>query len=146
MSVRRLSARERRALLHSARELMRIVVGEIRQPHGLDRVHGTLAPLHCRYALEFEANHDVVEDRVPGEQSILLEHVGDLPGCRPVHGMPVDSNLAVGRRHQAADDVEQRALAATARADQAQELALAHAKRDCIEGFDRAPIGPRIGV
>src|SRR5262245_11070675 len=125
---------------------MRIIVGKVRKPDRFDCFPSALLPLSCRHALEFEADLDVVEDRVPGKQRVFLKHVGNLLRGWPVHRMSIDPNLAGGRRHQTADDIEEGALAATAWADQAQQLTLAYAERDTAQRLDYAIVGPRVGV
>jgi hypothetical protein len=58
-----------------------------------------------------------------GKQRVLLEHEGDLLRHRAAHSLVADLDRAGGRLHQSAHDAEQRALAAAARPDQAQQLA-----------------------
>ena len=91
-----------------------------------------------RHALEHHAEIDVLEHRVPGKQRVLLEHEGDVVRHRPAHGLAGDVHCAGGRRHQAADDVEQRGLAAAARPDQAEQLAARDVERGVAEREDRA--------
>ena len=49
------------------------------------------------HALEFERDLDVVEDRIPGKQRVLLKHIGDLLRSGSAYRVPVDANLACGR-------------------------------------------------
>jgi hypothetical protein len=76
-----------------------------------------------RHALEHHAELDVLDDRTPGEQRVLLEDEGDVARQRPCYLLAVDLDRPGRRRQQTADHVEQRALAAAARADQAEQLA-----------------------
>ena len=73
--------------------------------------------------------------RQPGEQGGLLEH---QPGA------PDDLDGAGGRLVQPGEEVEQRALAAAGRADEAQELAASHREVDAVECLD--PLAARAEV
>ena len=54
-------------------------------------------------------------------------------GSGPRTGLPLDLDRAGGRRQQAADHVEQRALAAAARPDQAEQLAARDIERGVLQ-------------
>ena len=54
-------------------------------------------------------------------------------GSGPRTGLPCDLDRAGGRRQQAADHVEQRALAAAARPDQAEQLAARDVERGVLQ-------------
>ena len=59
----------------------------------------------------------------------------------PIDEVAVDAHLARRRTLEAADDVEQRRLAAAGRAEQADELAVADVQVDVVEGDDvRRPL------
>ena len=77
---------------------------------------------------ELEGEVDVAGDGEPWEQRRLLEHQPGAPvdGCRPSR-----------RPIEAGEDVEQRALPAARRAEQAHELALPDRERDLVERMDR---------
>src|SRR6266849_2267999 len=77
----------------------------------------------ARHALENHAEVDVLEHGVPGEQRVFLEHEGDVARHRAGHPLAGHFHGAGGRVEQTADHVEQGRLAATARTDQADELA-----------------------
>ena len=76
----------------------------------------------ARPAHPAQAEADVVADGQPGEDAALLEDE-DPPRSGPSDRLPLDEHLAPRRRQEAADDVQQRGLAATRRADDADELA-----------------------
>src|SRR5262245_1717884 len=75
---------------------------------------------------------NVVENRLPGQKHVLLEHVG---------GAPVDASerfsahldAAGGGRQKAGDDVQERRLAAPARPDDGDELTLRDVNRDVVD-------------
>ena len=62
---------------------MRIVVGKFCEPNSFNRLHRALVALALRDALKFQCNLDVVENGVPREQGVVLEHEGNFLGGRP---------------------------------------------------------------
>ncbi len=117
-------ARERDALLHAAGELARIAIGEFLEPDHADQAVGRCAALLRRERAVFEPVEDVAADGEPGKQRIFLEHHPAIDaGTRD--RLAVDVNVAL-RRNEAANDVEERALAAAGGADDRHELAFAH--------------------
>src|SRR5712692_7720383 len=91
-----------------------------------------LARLAHVYALDFSAEQGIVQDRPPLEQIILLQHVADL-AARPGDRLAVEQNRSLGRLEDARDQREQRALAASALANDGNELARENRKRDVLE-------------
>src|SRR4051794_21767430 len=77
------------------------------------------------HALSFQPPCHVAGHRLPWEQRELLEHHAAV-GPRPVHLPAVDLDRTGLGLDEAAHDVKQRALAAAARADDGDELAVAH--------------------
>ena len=75
-------AGQRRALAHAAGELRRIVAHEVLEPDRLQRLPRARLLLGLRHALEHHAELDVLDDRAPGKQRVLLEHEGDVVGQR----------------------------------------------------------------
>ena len=100
-------ARQRRTLAHAARQLSRIMLGEILEPDRLQRALRARLALGPRHALEHHAEIDVLEHGVPGEQRVFLEHEGDVARHRPGHLLAGDLHRAGGGLEQSADDVEQ---------------------------------------
>ena len=150
-------AGERRPLAHAAGKLRRIVVHEVLEPDRLQRLARAILLLCLGHALEHHAELDVLDHRAPRKQRVLLEHEGDLVRQRTAHRLAADLDRARGRRQQAADHVEQRALAAAARPDQAQQFAAhdvergveqrAHMKRVAgLAEFVRDALDPYRGV
>jgi hypothetical protein len=86
------------------------------------------------------AEDDVVDDRPPGEEQVLLEHVADLAG-RPDDRPAVEQRLAARRPDQPGDDVEDRRLPAAARPDDADELALLDVEADVTARDDALASG-----
>src|SRR5262249_37562456 len=82
-------------------------------------------------ALDFSAQHGVVEDGAPFEQVVLLQHVADL-AAGAGDGLAVDQHGAAGRLQDSGDQRQQRALAAAALADDGGELAGCNLQRDVL--------------
>src|ERR1019366_4321557 len=80
-----------------------------------------LLALGARHSLFLEAVGNVAGDGAPGKERVALE---DDAALRPGAGdrVVVEQDLARARREKTADQVEQRALAAAARADDGDEL------------------------
>ena len=106
------------ALLHAAGKLLGIVVGELDQiDHRQIACRASSSaslPLMPRIS---SAKHDVLLDRQPREQGVLLGR-RRRARCRfRVDFLAVAVNLAAGRLGQTGDDVEQSGFAAAGRAD-----------------------------
>ena len=115
-------------LPHTTGELVRIffvVPGHIETNPG-DPAAGMLIALVTRHALAFEPEGDIVEHGPMIKAGVILKHhaaVGPGTGHGPAH----HQNVAAGGRMlgtQAGDQSQDRALAAPARAQYANELAL----------------------
>src|SRR5579875_1620582 len=126
-----------RALLHAARELRGIAVLEPAETDEIDEGAGAPLALIPRYPLFFKTVKNILQNRLPGKQGKVLKDnatVGTGAGNR----LAFDQDRAGLDRQKAADQIEQCALAAAARAEQRDELAVAHAERDVVERQDRA--------
>src|SRR5262249_14490509 len=86
----------------------------------------------------------VVEHGAPGQQQVLLQHVADAADRSGGIGA-VDDHPAAGGLEQPRDDVEDGALAAARRADQADEAALRDGQGDRGERLEDAVGGGRAG-
>ena len=138
-------ARERGALLHAAGELRGIAVLETLQPDQIDERLRALLALRARQPLPLEAVENVGAHRLPREQREMLEHdaaVGPGPGDR----LAVDQDLAGLGREKAADEIEQRRLAAARGAEQRDEFPLAHVERHVVERQHRPAARRPVGV
>src|SRR6185437_7125924 len=74
------------------------------------------------------AEDDVLRDRAPRQQQVLLEHVADAPGL-PGGVVLVEKDPTRRREEEPGDDVEERALAAAGRPDDRRELAVCDLER-----------------
>src|SRR5271166_190313 len=115
---------------------MRIVVGESVQPVALERCKRNLAPLGNRPLVDLQPELDILADRAPGQQQVLLKHEGHV-AVRPLDRLAVDEHLADAWPVEAGGQIKERALAASARADQRYDLAILDRERDILDGGDR---------
>ena len=114
VGVLRQGAGQRHALAHAAGQLVRPPVGEAVELHR-SRSSGALAfRSRARDAREPEREFDVLAGGQPGKQRRLLEE--EAPGRRDLHA-------ARRRIVKPGDQIQQGALAAAGRADEADELA-----------------------
>ncbi len=127
-------ARDRDALLLTARQLVRKVVKALAEADDLERLHGaavTLGRLHLRPAVVEQGQLDVVERRGPRQQVEALEHEPDLlvaddgqlvlRHARDV--LAVEEVVAARGAVEAPEDVHQRRLAGPRRSRDGDELA-----------------------
>ena len=117
-------AGERRALAHAAGELPGIVVGKIVETDGFEGAPRPRVTLGARYALEEHAEIDVLGDRIPGKQRVLLEHEGNVARHRASDRFSEHLDAPCRGPEETAHDVEQRGFSAAAGSDQADELAV----------------------
>ena len=117
-----------------------IGVGEVRQAHQRHVALDDLGALRARWrgSPPAQAELDVAAHREPGKDAVLLE---DHAAVRARARRSARRRAAPGRRwaDEAADDVEQRRLAAARRADDRDELALATSRSTS----STTRIGPR---
>ena len=141
LGVDRQRASDRHALLHPARQLARVLVGEAGEPERAEQLAGDPATARRRHALELEAELDVLQRGPPRKEASVLEHGRDAPGIRPRHRLAVDQEAPLIGRHETTQHAEQRGLAAPGRADERAELAFTDRERDVMERFHRARAG-----
>ena len=138
VGIEREQPRQRDALLHAAAELAGIEIGEARKMHEIEIVGGLGDALGPRQSLHLERPSDVLDGGEPGKQRELLEHHAAIGAGWPDRGA-VEAQFAAARRLEAADDVQERALAAAGRAHDGNELVLVDGQRQAIDGGD-APV------
>ena len=79
-----------------------------------------------------ERQGNVLGGGAPGQQREILENEGDRVEALRRDGAG-ERDAAAGRREEPAEDSEQRALAASGRADDGEHLARGNPKRDVVE-------------
>lgn len=106
-----------------------------RKADGLDVPAGLLVPFRLGDALKLQTEGDVVEDRPPGEERVLLKYHPPL-GPRPLDGDAVQGHLAAGGPLKAGHDPQEGRLAAAGGAEDADELLLPHREVDLAERLE----------
>ena len=101
-------------------------------------------PRRLRDAPDLERDGDVVGDRPPRQQRLVLGHVPDAR-VDLVDERPVVADRPARGLHETAHHVEQRRLAAAARADQRHELPLGHREGCLVERLDLAEALAEVG-
>ena len=131
-------ARDRDALLLSARELVGQVIHAIGQPHPLERAHRLLAAQPAPLAGVDHRQLDVLQRVVARQQVEGLEDEADLLVAQRrelefvevLHRLAVEQVLALRRTIEGADEVEHGRLARPRRAHDGHQLAGAHGEVD----------------
>ncbi len=129
-------ARERDALAHAAGDLARIVVLEAFEAQLREDLQAASAPFTLVAALYLEAELGVVQDRAPGKQRMLLEHITDRAFDRR-RGAAEYLEATGLHGQQACEKIQQRALAAPARTDDRDELAVRDREVDVVQDGQR---------
>ena len=125
-------ARQRDALRHAARKLMRIGVAECRQADEIERRIDAL-PLALQDALRLQPERDIVPDRSPWKQRRVLKHHDARRDAVPLMRIAVLAQRAGARRLQPRDQPQQGRLAAAGWAEQRDELAGLDAEADIVQ-------------
>jgi hypothetical protein len=90
-------------------------------------------------SLHLERPCDVLDGGEPGKQRELLEHHAAIGARRPDR-TAVEPQVAGGRGLEAAEDVQERALAASGRPDDRDELVLIDGERQAVDRRDAAVV------
>ena len=137
--IEHIAAGDGDALLHAARELMRICGLIALQSHQFDLARDALAACRLGETLAAQSEVDILAHGLPGEQRELLEHDGAVRP-RPGHRPATDADGARRRKLEAGGHPQARRLAASRRADDRNELAVAHLEADAFERGERLAI------
>ena len=131
-------ARQRHALRHAARQLMRIGVAERRQADEIERRIDAL-PLAFQDTLRLQAERDIVPDRAPGKQRGILKH-DDPRRVRPLDADIVLAQHPATRRFQSGDEPQQCRLAAAGGTEQSDEFARRDRETDVFQDWQRGTV------
>ena len=130
-------AHERHALPHPAGERRREGVLEPLEPREPDPLAYPALLLAAPDATVLEPERDVAAHGAPREDGVLLEDVADVR--RHVrHGPAVELDRPFRRRHEPAEHVEDRRLAAPRRPDDRDELLVGDLERHVVDGLHPA--------
>ena len=117
-----------------AGELGRVGICESVQLEGAQAIERAGSRFAAGNAVRFERNRGVGLDRAPRHEQVPLAHIGAL--AEAVSGVklpPVEQHRTGIRLDQPGDNVEQRALARSGRADHRHELARSHGEGDVVQ-------------
>ena len=131
LRVHRVGAGNGATLLHATRERLGQGMGKLPQPHQVQALAYDGVALAFGRVLDRQAELDVLADRQPREQGVLLEDDAAF-GARPGNGPAVQAHLAGAGLQQAGCQVHQRRFAAARRADQGHKFAVGNAERDLV--------------
>ncbi len=130
-------AADRDALLHAAGQLARVFVLEAGEAGHGQQFAGAGAVVGLAVTEHLHRQQHVVDHRAPGRQGRCLEHHAH-GGLRPRDFRAVDQDAAGAGIGHAEHDLQQRALAAAAGADDGDELAARRAQIDLGQRRDLA--------
>ena len=130
--IEREQPRQRDALLHAAAQLARIEIGETGEMNEIEIFRGLGHALALGQSLHLERPRDVLDGGEPGKQRELLEHHAAIGPRRPDR-TAVETQVAAAGRLEAAEDVQEGALAAARRSDDRDELVLVDGERQAID-------------
>jgi hypothetical protein len=108
------------------RKLRWITRSELGQAKTAEPRHRSLDGLATRNAFYLQGKDRVLEHCPPGEKEVTLVHVGD-PTESVRGGSSIEPDLSARRLLEAGDHVEKRALPASGRPDDADELTVGDA-------------------
>jgi hypothetical protein len=132
--------RQGRALSHAARQLARPAIGELRQANPFQRLLD--AGVLLGFGQVADAERHVPADRQPRHQARFLEDEPDFLAWA-ADGFAVQHDGARRGRFQTGDQAKQRAFAAAAAADDADDLAGPNVEPDAAQR--QQPVGVAFG-
>src|SRR5262249_11853351 len=121
------------ALAHAAGQLPRMPFEQVRQPEQLEQALRAVAMSGLVQVLQLDRQHDVVKNGSPIEQDILLKDHAESRRW-PCDWLVAERQFAGGCDVETGDQLKQGALAAAARPQQADELAVMDRERDVGQG------------
>ncbi len=126
------------ALGLAARDLGRLAALEARQLDQLEHLDDSPLDLRVGDLLSAQSERDVLVDREVRKERVILEYGVDVPlvGRQPRDVLAVELDQARGRLLEATDHPERRRLAASGRAEEAEELSVLHLEVDVIDRHD----------
>ena len=140
LRFRREGARERHPLLLAAGELVGVAIGNVGQLDQRQHLVDAAFPVARRSFCDFEAKGDVVRDRHIREKRVGLEYHPDPPlgRWRRGHLDPVECHASRSRGFKARNHSQNRRLAASARTEKSDKLALFNGEREVLNDGRRA--------
>src|SRR4051812_25230233 len=124
------------ALLHAAGKLVRACAVEAFEPNHAQQLERACARAGIAAAEDFHREKHVVQDVAPRHQVRRLEHEAEV-GMRSVDLLAADAHRSAALGNQPRNDAKERGLAAPARTEQRDQLALLEFQRRVVDGHDR---------
>ena len=115
--------RDRRALLHAARQLLGVVILEPAQAHLGNEVVAALFLNGFAHAFLAQSEADVLRHGQPGEQGVALKHHAAV-GAGLLHQFPVQQHLPRRREIQTRNNAQHRRFAAAGGPENGHEIVL----------------------
>lgn len=126
-------------LAHAAREFVRVAIRHLRQTDDIEEAPGLVPAFGLADATHLQAELDVLPHRHPGKQRILLEDDAALRAGR-FDRPAAEAQAPLRGSEKPGDHVQQGALAAAGRPDDADELARSDGERGILESPGRLAI------
>jgi len=126
-------------LPHATGKLIRVAVLESIEAEQRQQPHGLVASGSHVSSHDFGPECEIVDEASPGQQPVALRHIAYLaepPGLR----IATQHDLAGIRLQQPGNEVQERALAAAARSDERDELALTGLEAHLLQRRNNAAI------
>jgi len=117
-------------LLHAAGDLLGVIIGEVREADFLKPMQSFGTAI---FAGQARGELDVFEQRLPGQEGVLLEEVSGL-GVEAGKGLVRNADLAGSGRDQAGGEVKDGGFAAAAGPDQGDEGAARDVEIEVSDG------------
>jgi len=122
---------------------VRVGVRKLGEVDLLDVAHRLRAcGLAAHLARGFQREDHVLLDRLPRQQLIEFLEYEYPVGARRADRQPLQPHAAFGRRHVAADRLEQGRLAASGRPEKHEPIRTVNVEADAIGGGDEVFLGP----
>ena len=125
------------ALVHSAGKLVGKAIRELAESDASEQIFRAFDIVGSLQPAYFDLQENVVQDRSPGQQQMLLEDDAELVH-RTLDRLAENVDGAVRRPQQARDHVEEGALATAARSDDRDEFAASDRQGNVVNGVHLA--------
>src|SRR5450830_883260 len=129
LRINRQRAGQRSALAHAAGQLVGIVFFKALEVALGQQLIGHALALGGADAVDFQTERDVGADVAPWHEQVFLQHEGDVAN-RLGDALAADDDFTGGRQVQTRAHIQQRALAATGRADDGNHFTAANRQVD----------------
>jgi hypothetical protein len=134
--ILRESTRDRHALAHAPRKLVRVARSEIAKADQIEHLDALGPSFGGGNTLQVERKLHILQRRFPGQEKCVLKYDRDIARLWFGNRKPGDEHLSVGRGYEPCYDLEQRRLAATTGSHDGQKLAFFDIESDIVQGVE----------